>query len=265
MQSISCLSACAGAIVLIGCGRVHTIATRPPSPPPPQYISTIARIKHSVVPVVCVQLPQPNIRNEPALTSVEGTAFFVRADGTFATADHVIRDLTAPKRPTACEQAAIYIPEGGWQPRAPNFSVQYFYFSAADCTRDEGFDIAVCRCARRIRDFVGRDPEPVTLETALQEDGTPAAFTGFPLQQILPITSRGFTAAYRDIRDDRGPRELVVDKTTWPGASGSPIYLENGMVIGILLQRGIGDGAGITIGRPASFIEGLLAQRQQGQ
>ena len=47
---------------------------------------------------------------------------------------------------------------------------------------------------------------------------------------------RGFTAAYRDIRDDRGPRELVVDKTTWPGASGSPIYLENGMVIGILLQ-----------------------------
>jgi hypothetical protein len=61
--------------------------------------------------------------------------------------------------------------------------------------------------------------------------------------------------------DEKGPRDLIVDKNAWPGASGSPIFLENGAVIGILVRRGIDNGSGLAMDRPASFIEKVLAQR----
>lgn len=245
-----------------GCSRVPPVPSRPA---PPNVIATIAQIKQAVIPVVCVQLPRTGGSSELTLVSVEGTAFFVSSDGTFATAGHVVRDLTARNRRAACEQAAIYVPEGGWQPNVTNFKVQYFFFSTINCTRDDSLDIAICRSPRNIKEIMGTYPPSVTLETSPQKDGTPAAFTGFPLQFVLPITSRGFIATYRDTRDETGPRELVIDKAAWPGASGSPIYLENGHVIGILLDRGVGEAVGIAFGRPASFIERLLAQRKQAQ
>lgn len=250
------------------CSLLGGCAIRRSPPPvplaaPPNFTSTITQIKQSVVPVVCIHLPASGV--ETTLTSVEGTAFFIQADGTFATAGHVVRGLTAPNRPIPCERAAIYMPVGGWQPTAVNFRVQYFHFAPANCTRDDTLDLAICRAPRNIKEIMGSDPRPVELETALQPDGTPAAFTGFPLQYIVPITSRGFVATYRDARDELGPREFLIDKPNWPGASGSPICLENGKVIGIILQRGIGDALGITVGMPASFIERVLAQRRQNQ
>ncbi len=251
--------------VLSGCAHVPPVLP-PAAPTPPNFINSIAQIKRSVVPVVCVRPQQGNA--DLTLVSVEGSAFFLLRDGTFVTAGHVVRDLTNPTRQITCPTSAIFIPEGGWQPRAVNFRVQYFFFSQANCTRDEGLDIAICRAPRDIRQTMGNDPQPVALDTTLQEDGTPAAFTGFPQTPLsfrVPVTSRGFIAAYAETVDESGPRQLFFDKTTWPGASGSPIYLENGKVVAILLARGTGDGAGVTIGRPALFIERLLAQGQQAQ
>lgn len=252
-----------GICSLLGGCAIRRSPTSVPLAVPPNFISTIAQIKESVVPVVCIHSPRPGA--EATLASVEGTAFFVRADGTFATAGHVVRDLTAPNRQTPCEQAAIYIPVGGWQPTAVTFRVQYFHFAPANCTRDDTLDLAICKTTRNIKEVRGSDPRPVELETVLQPDGTPAAFTGFPLQYIVPITSRGFIATYRNTSDKMGPRELIIDKPNWPGASGSPIFLENGRVIGIILQRGIGNALGITIGRPAAFLERVLAQRRQNK
>jgi hypothetical protein len=64
-----------------------------------------------------------------------------------------------------------------------------------------------------------------------------------PKSYAVPITSRGFTSGYSDTRDEKGPRDLIIDKNAWLGASGSPIFLENGAVIGILVRRGIDNGA----------------------
>jgi hypothetical protein len=126
---------------------------------------------------------------------------------------------------------------------------------------NEGFDIAICKIVRGIRPVLGREPNPVTLDTELKDDGTPIAFTGFPLSYAVPITSRGFTSGYSDTRDEKGPRDLIIDKSAWPGVSGSPIFLENGAVVGILVRRGIDNGSGLAMGRPASFIAKVLSQR----
>jgi len=251
--------------LLTACAQMQPAFLPPPAAP--TFVQTTAQIKRSVVPVVCVQPPQAG-GTDYALVSMEGTAFFLLRDGTFATAGHVVRDLTNPARRVPCPVAAILIPENGWQSTTVSFGVQYFFFSQANCTRDEGLDIAICRAPKDIRQTMGSEPEPVILETALQEDGALAAFTGFPQTPVsfrVPVTSRGSIAAYGGTNDERGPRQLFLDKTTWPGASGSPIYLEDGRVVAILLARGTGDGAGITIGLPASFIARLLAQRRQAQ
>lgn len=252
-------------ILFGGCFKLH-IARRVPeqSTAPPDSVSTIAQIERSVFPIVCVQRPKQN-GGDDTLLSVEGTAFFIDRDGTFATAGHVIGDLTAQGRRSPCEQPAFYLPVGGWHPEAPSFRITTFYFSQADCARDEQIDIAVCKSQGpgELSQRIGSEPDPLNINANLLPDGTPAAFTGFPLQAVTPITSRGFIAAYRGATDDAGPRELLIDKPNWPGASGSPIYLENGSVIGILVQRGVGEGAGITIGRPAKFIERLRAQRRR--
>ncbi|MGA3236900.1 MAG: serine protease [Bryobacteraceae bacterium] len=245
----------------IGCAtQRRTPLSLSPKPEPADFIKTIAKIKESIAPVVCVH-PNPNVPNEWILDSVEGTAFFLRIDGTFVTAGHVVRDFTIPTRARPCQRSAIYLPNEGWQSRVTDFRVRYFFFIQTDCTRDEAIDIAICRSPNNIRQELGRDPVPVVLNTVLQEDGVPAAFSGFPLNLVLPLTSQGSVAAYRGTTDDQGPRELVIDKGNWGGASGSPIYLEDGAVIGILLERGIGESAGITIGRPASFIERMLSTR----
>jgi hypothetical protein len=82
-----------------------------------------------------------------------------------------------------------------------------------------------------------------------------------PKSYAVPITSRGFTSGYSDTRDEKGPRDLIIDKNAWLSASGSPIFLENGAVIGILVRRGIDNGSGLAMGGPASFLAKVLSQR----
>jgi V8-like Glu-specific endopeptidase len=120
------------------------------------------------------------------------------------------------------------------------------------------FDIARCRSVARITvEFT-----PVRFEDSEQRAATAVAFTGFPLQSLDPITSRGYIAAYTSQVAGLGKTEMLIDRTAWPGDSGSPVYLEDGRVIGMVQKRGTGNAEGIAFVRPTRFIQRLLATRQ---
>ena len=89
------------------------------------------------------------------------------------------------------------------------------------------------------------------------EDGTPVAFTGFPIRFTSPLTTTAHLAGYFP-----GDDLFVLDTTNWGGASGSPIYDKQGRVLGILLMRGSDATAGLTYGRPADSILTFLSKNK---
>jgi len=216
-------------------------------------------MKTSVAPVVCVQ---PKVGSDWDLLSIEGTAMFVSSDGSFITPNHVIEGITNPKREKPCPSAAIYGPEDGiWHEDKGTFRVNYALFIALACKTDKQIDIAYCK---PVPGSLGKiKPVPATLDNSLPAEGTPVAFTGFPLSNVIPITSIGSVAAYW-ATDDLGTFTVVVDKNGWPGASGSPIYLQDGHVIGMVFSRGIGEGTGLTYGRISKFISDFLPKADEG-
>jgi len=216
------------------------------------FIPTIEGMKHSVAPVICMSGDGP----EAAVEHVEGTAFFVSRRGDFLTAGHVINGIETHKHP--CPVTAIYLPSARWRADAPEETLRWFPFHTSDCVIQSAQDLAKCS---PVADLSVRRPgfsfelQPVQLEFSDQADGTQVAFTGFPLGVRDPFTSRGGIATHRSSKDSA---QLVLDQTAWPGASGSPVYVSDGRVIGIMLARGIDEGAGIAVVRPARLIRPIL-------
>jgi hypothetical protein len=253
----------ASTLILAGCmrqGNQPFSARSIPVAPAPQQVSfleSIEKVKHSIAPVVCVQT---HATGDWDLLTIEGTAFFVSSDGSFITPGHVLDGLIAPNRKTACSMSAIYIPEDGvWHTDRVNFRIHYALFFSRDCARDTTTDLAFCTVlpnSMRLPNGTTLSVTPVEFESTTPPDGTPAAFSGFPLTRT-PITGIGFIAGYQ-AREDVGTFSVLLDRTNWPGASGSPIYLQNGRVIGVVLARGTGDRMGLTLGRPSRFVEQLL-------
>ena len=97
---------------------------------------------------------------------------------------------------------------------------------------------------------------PVVLDTAVPPDGTGVGFTGFPINNRIPIFAKGILASYQGFRN-RG-LVLLVHADSWPGVSGGPVYLRGGQVIGIITARGQKEFQGVTLARPATFIKALL-------
>lgn len=219
------------------------------------FIPTIETLKHSVAPIVCLERRGPRT----LISDIKGSAFFISRAGEFLTAAHVIDELRHPTG-RACPVVAIYLPSGGWKPEVVEEDFQWFAFTIADCDENRSLDLARCATSVNIAaplEGFSFEVQPVLFEFSNQPDGTPVAFSGFPLRSNDPLTSRGNIAAYR--RGNNGsPSEVVIDKAVWPGASGSPLYLQDGRVIGIIIQGGVGDGAGIAIARPARFIQQFL-------
>ena len=61
---------------------------------------------------------------------------------------------------------------------------------------------------------------------------------------------------------DLGPTEMIVDKSAWPGASGSPVYASDGAIVGLLIQRGFNDASGIAFARTSVYISAFLAKNK---
>lgn len=208
-------------------------------------IKTIKRIKSTTVPIVCGTKKRDG---EFHVNKIIGSAFFINDEGYFLTAGHVFNDWA--KIDTTKEKCfpAIYMVMGGWE--ADTTQIRWFRFKT--CRRNEVTDIAICKPKTNpfLTEDVKRQINFVTF-TKLQslEDGTPVAFTGFPLNFIRPITAKGNIASYIETE-----KRIVIDNSAWPGASGSPVYRHDAQVVGIIIQRGINKGTGLAYARDTDSI-----------
>lgn len=219
-------------------------------------VHTINKIKKSIVPVICGYTDEQKIFR---LVQVVGTGFFVDTDGRFITPGHVLdgwKQISKTKHECA---PAIYVPSHGWRKFEKDIEVQWFTIAA--CTRDQKLDLAVCKPddSPFTNAHVARENiATVAFDTNEWPDGTPVAFTGFPLQITSPITSKGFVGGKLKVIGSEIGFDYAIDKAAWPGASGSPLYLPNGNVIGILFMTGINQGTGLSYARSASIITEFL-------
>lgn len=218
-------------------------------------VKTIKTVKQGVVPVVCGFL---NEKNELQIVKIIASGFFINNQGGFLTARHVLSELrkvSTKERPCF---PAIYIPIGGWEKGKHELGTRWFKFTS--CLIKNKLDIASCSLINNpFQDAaVSRHIVFLRFENSFSyKDGTPIAFTGFPLYSTIPVTSKGIIASYRAVA-----KEMVVDKNAWPGASGSPVYIANGRVIGMIIKRGIGAGIGLAYARPGDLIIKFLREEK---
>ncbi len=213
-------------------------------------IETIERIKKTTVPIVC---GAPAIDGTFKVTKTIGSAFFINDEGYFLTAGHVLDDWDKIDKSKGDCFPAVYIPKGGWESLT---DVQWFRFS--NCVRPSNADVAVCKSIANpfTMEDVRRQIEFAIFGTySTLVDGTPVAFTGFPLDSLRPITSTGNIASYIKI-----DKLIIIDKNAWPGASGSPVFLLGGKVIGVLIKRGINEGSGLAYAVTAESVLEFLSK-----
>lgn len=191
-----------------------------------------------MAPVVCGHVQADGV----GVQWFAGTGFFVDA-AHFVTAGDVIRALESvrPGR-QACDKA-IGIPIGGWNRESVGTDFQWHLFN---CDVDDGLDLAVCKTVDTPAGVV-----PVTLVDTRPPDGAEVAFSGFPKGYVQPVTVRCHIAGYIENGGPEGTRQVLLDNNGQPGNSGSPIYLQDGTVIGMVV--GYRDGK-IGSGRSSHFI-----------
>jgi S1-C subfamily serine protease len=221
-------------------------------------VETIKQIKRSIVPIVCGYLDN---KGAFQITEVAGSGFFIDAHGRFVTPSHVLDELENLRQKGQHCSPAIYMSENGWSKLEAVVHFQYFVF--VGCIRNQVIDVAVCQpienpiTSPRI---ASAKIQPVELDLTQWPEGTAVAFTGFPLQFPRPVTSKGFVAGYMVLEETKDFFDVVVDKAAWPGASGSPVYLSNGKVIGMVIRTGKDQGAGLAIARSAPAIADFLSK-----
>lgn len=217
-------------------------------------IETIEAARYAVAPIVCIAESPPGTFN---LNGTIGSGFFINEDGYFMTAAHVLTSLEERnKDKQGCPVPAVYLPIGGWE--ADQAQPKFQWYSFTECLKDDKQDIGVCR--PKLNPF--RDPRvskgvrTMTFAArSIPADGTPVAFTGFPLNLLRPVTSKANVASYL-------PTEpfVMIDKTAWPGASGSPLYLHDGTVVGLVVRRGLNDASGLAYVRPVESLTQFLGK-----
>lgn len=215
--------------------------------------SSVESAKRYVVPILCV-VRDAKTGNQLITFRTLGSGFIIERDGVFITAQHVIKELRAEPFKSVCK-AAIGIPLGGW--KWENQTIRRFIFNPGECQINMGVDIAVCRTfddPTKFKDLVFDSATLARIKPAVAE---PIGFSGFPLNAIDPLTSIGIVAGFEF---SSNYNMLTVDKGAWPGASGSPIYrLDNGEVVGMVLQTGTGPGSGLTYGILGEQIRRILS------
>ena len=136
-------------------------------------------------------------------------------------------------------------------------------FVASDCRIDDTADIARCKTIEDPSKAGKIVTQPTALEIAsdVRPDGTAVAFSGFPVNGLIPYTARANIAGYQVV--EMGPkhglhlRMLVLDKQAWPGSSGGPVYGVDARVVGMLLQAG----NGLAFARPGARLNEFVSSR----
>ena len=184
-----------------------------------------------------------------------GSGFFINRDGYVLTAAHVIVALTNFGAEHQCS-GGIYIPLTSWKDSNTTLKP----IEIGECISNADIDVAVCKA--KSNPFLDIDVKNNIYalrfaSVAVYDDGSAVAFTGFPLEMVAPVTSKGYIASYLTPK-----KELVIDKNTWPGASGSPVYDERGIVLGMIIKRGLDEGTGLAYARPADSIIEFLREKK---
>lgn len=218
--------------------------------PADPFIATIANLKRSIVPVVCVK-PHPD--NTGFTPVVDGTAFFTTRSGEFLTAAHVVRDFDTGGALQGCSME-VWFSRGATGPGHMGFEM----FPVRRCISDNNVDLARCATDDLTKEpEAGTLPVPVEIDTSERPDGLAIAVTGYPLSSLLPITSRGYIGGYAT--DGRGASQIALDRAAWPGGSGSPVYDSQGKVLGLVTQAGEGMASGLSFARAGSTITRFLS------
>lgn len=224
------------------------------------FPSTIEAVKHSVAALDCLAVST----SESRILERIGSAFLVSGAGDFLTAAHVILEMQNPER--SCPTLSLILPDEDWHPESRTERIRWFPFEASSCRMDRSLDIALCPLGE---DFSARKHDlrlkiaPVQFDWAIPPDGTHVAFTGFPLRARDPMTFRADVAAFRIPSSQEPIPEVVLDHAALPGFSGSPVYLVNGKVVGILVKDGKDEAAGVSSVLPVSALREILRDRLQ--
>jgi hypothetical protein len=221
------------------------------------FVDSIKMVKEAVIPVACATWPDKS--SDITLKQIMGTGFFVNYEGSFITAAHVITDhfkWFKDERPSADCFPIVYIPNPTWA------QVQWFQFR--NCITDASIDVAVCNTTQSpflSPEFPNLHARWLRLSTSPIDDGAPVAFTGFPQNIPVPITSRANVAAIGEVLA-AGHIDIVIDKTVWHGISGGPLYTSDGTVIGIMRERGETLWDGLAFARDMPTILRFLREHQ---
>jgi S1-C subfamily serine protease len=203
-------------------------------------VDTVEAVQMATVPILCLRT---GAQQEIQYRATVGTGFFVNRSGDFLTVGHVIEDLEKLKASERCF-AAIYVPKVLWRRRYETTLGDVRTVLVRKCFSWKELDAGACGVEKN--PFQDPDLSPFVKPLALGtfkklRDGSPIAFTGFPAQSIFPITSKGYVASYDPLSG-----RVIIDKPSWPGSSGSPVYSSDGRAIGILVQGGINSKEGLS-------------------
>jgi V8-like Glu-specific endopeptidase len=214
---------------------------------------TIETIQRSVFPIVCVEKRIAEGRETFHTKLLVGTGFFINRKGDFMTAAHIPLDLKWLTVKENCFEA-IQLTKVPWKERANDTQLKWFAITESQYNKEA--DVAVGHLRLNPFDAADISPNitPVTFtDFSKYADGSPVAFTGFPLQSVYPVTSKGSIASYIPSQ-----KLFAIDKNVWPGASGSPVYDSEGKVIGLIIKGGINEGAGLAYARSTDYILDFL-------
>jgi Trypsin-like peptidase domain len=120
-------------------------------------------------------------------------------------------------------------------------------------------DAAVCKTQENPFGMEGLHLSRLDFSTKEPIDGTAIGFTGFPQYITVPVTSRGHVASIGEFVENR--RYILIDKTTWHGVSGGPLYLCDGTVIGIMAKVGENLWSGMGFAIPSTLILKFLRDK----
>jgi hypothetical protein len=229
--------------------------------------SIVGEATRSVVPIVCLVRNQEN--GHVVRYRYVGTAFLVDTAGTFVTAAHVVSNFDRGQR-TDCHAAIAFpssdrnvfrngqwstLPAGEWE--LPPKTAKWFPFDPTNCYEDYGTDVAVCK-TRQALTAEAVPHETTTVSTVRPVTGARVFFVGFG-QQAMNATAIAATIAGFSETDRK--RAIVIDKSAWPGASGSPIFASDGkQIVGMITETGIGDTSGRSFGVTGETILAVLAK-----